>query len=119
MDAFELIDPVLEDRGRLFRRYGSTRERAGRAQLAGRGGPEAGQGLVAQDRDEIELLVHEDDGRDTEAAADGDLLGQIEVGVAVEEAGADQSRIGFLDTGEHGALRRAVSAPDPRADQDI
>ena len=77
VDPLELVDPILERRGGFSRWRGRARERAGGAKLASGDGAEAREGLVAQNRDEVEVLVGEDHGRDAQPAADADLLGHV------------------------------------------
>ena len=76
-------------------------------------------GAVAVGGAEFEVFGQEQGDGDAVASVDADLLGEVFVGVAVEEAEMDAGGIGFGDALEKGALLDAVAAPDAGDDQDV
>lgn len=93
-DAFELVEPAGGYRGDFV----GWDRRAGKWAVGaeGRGGlaAEAGEGFVAQEADEVEVFVHEDGDGDAAAAADLEVVGEVQVGVALDEAQVDAGGVG-------------------------
>lgn len=93
-DAFELVEPAGGYRGDFV----GWDRRAGKWAVGteGRGGlaAEAGEGFVAQEADEVEVFVHEDGDGDAAAAADLEVVGKVQVGVALDVAQIDAGGVG-------------------------
>lgn len=119
MDAFDLVEPVLQGSGKFAVGDGGAGEGAGGAEGAHRDGAVAGEGSVAQEGDELEVLGHEDGGGDAVARVDHDLFGEVHVLVAVDDAEADALGVCLGDACEEGDLLDAVAAPCAGGDEDV
>jgi hypothetical protein len=119
LDAFEFVEPVLEGCGEFFAVGASDAGWAGGAELAMSHGTITIQGAVAEDGAEVEILGEEKGDGNPIAFIDADLLGQIAMLIAIDEAKIDLAGVGGGDVVEEGALLHAVAAPDSAHDQDV
>lgn len=120
MDALKFIEPILNRVREFAAGHKSAGECAGRSQSLARLGTQAVERLVAQQGDEVEVLVHEDGDGDAPPAADFDLLGEFGVLVAIDEANANKpGGVGAGEVVEDRALLHAVAAPDTGTDEDV
>jgi len=77
--ALGLVDPVRQRRGDLVGRDRRARQRARGAEPPGRQGSVTRQRAVAEEADQVEVLVQEDRDGDAQPAAELDPLGKINV----------------------------------------
>jgi len=119
LDALEFVEPVLEC-GREFIGGGrGNADGAGGAELGAGEGAIAAEGAVAVGGAELEVFGEEEDDGDAVAGVDVELIGEVAVLVAVEEAEVDQIFFLLGDTLEERALLDAVAAPDAAENQDF
>lgn len=119
MGLFKVVHPILKRGGELvgwgFRAGEGAR---GTERLRGEGS-QAAKRLVGGKAAELEIFGEEEDGGDAVSAADFDLVGEVAVEIAVDEAEGDGGGVGSGDVVEHGALRGAIAAPDAGGDEDV
>lgn len=117
--SFDLIDPILEGGLRFVRGDIRSGEHASRSQLFRRFRAITAERAIAQDREELEVLVQENGRRHTKPATDPDLLGEVLVLIAVEHSQRHFGGIGPLDVVEHGHLNGTVTTPQPRGHEHV
>lgn len=119
VDAFGLVDPVLQCSGEFLVGQGGAGEGAGGPEVALGDGTITRQRAVAEEGDELEVLGHEDRGGHAVALVDHDLVGEVFVFVAVDDAEVDALGVGLGDACEEGDLLDAVAAPCAAGDEDL
>lgn len=119
MDALGLVEPVFQCSGEFAVGQGGAGEGAGGPEVAHRDGAVAGEGPVAEQGDELEVLGHEDRDGDAVSLVDHDPVGEVLVLVAVGDSQVDALGVSFGDAGEEGDLVDAVAAPHAGGDEDF
>lgn len=118
LGAFELIDPFLDGLGEIRLGTASSGEFAGCAKLLGGFGAHACEDVVAVEAQEVELLIHEDDGGDAIAATDLHLVRKFNAFVTIDDAKIDFALGGLGDVVHDGHLLSAVTTPRATDDED-
>lgn len=119
VDAFEVIDPVLQVPRDLIGGDIGTRKGAGRSERARGLGTKAGKAAISGKAHEFEVLVQEKHGGDAAAATNGESFRQVVVFVAVGDAELNRIARRLRDVVEHRNLLNAVAAPSSRENEDV
>lgn len=112
LHPFDFVHPIGEGGGDFLLGRDEQAGGAGRTEIPGGFAAVASEGAVAGKGAEVEIFGEEEDDRDTVAAADAELGGEVFVEVAVDDFVFDFAARRRGDVIEEGNLLNAVAAPD-------